>query len=168
MIIKISTLSDGFNYLDYNEPVKTFGLEKPFFGDVELNLVLEKFPGRIILSAKLKVLLQLTCDRCTIDCDYPVESEYKMAYLFGIEPVDNGAIEVTYLPVDADRINIGEDVKDYLILGVPMKKLCKDDCKGLCSNCGEDLNFSKCKCSKEIIDERWLPLMELKKKINDN
>jgi len=69
---------------------------------------------------------------------------------------------------DADNIDVTNDVREFALLSVPMKNLCKDDCKGLCSKCGTDLNISKCTCSKEEIDPRWKPLMELKDKLNLN
>lgn len=168
MIIKISTLNDGFNHLEFEEPLKVFGLDKPFTGNVKIKLTIEKSHNRLILNSKMNSLGQLVCDRCTVDFSYLIETEYDMVYLFGIEPVDNGSIDVTYLPVDTERINIASDVKDYFLLAIPMKKLCKEDCKGICSGCGEDLNLSTCKCNKKEIDDRWLPLMELKKKINNN
>ena len=88
--------------------------------------------------------------------------------MFGQEPDDNDSIDISYLPLEADKIDITKDVRDYALLAIPMKKLCKEDCKGLCVNCGKNLNEGDCNCSKDMIDPRWLPLQELKNKLNIN
>jgi uncharacterized protein len=49
-----------------------------------------------------------------------------------------------------------------------MKKLCREDCKGLCNVCGKDLNDGDCNCDRSNADIRWLPLKELKNKLNNN
>ena len=67
----------------------------------------------------------------------------------GIEPDDNDSIDISYLPLEADKIDITKDVRDYSLLAIPMKKLCKEDCKGLCAKCGKNLNEGNCNCSKE-------------------
>ena len=49
-----------------------------------------------------------------------------------------------------------------------MKRLCKEDCKGLCVKCGSDLNEKQCECEDSEIDDRWKVLTELKNKLNKN
>jgi uncharacterized protein len=89
-----------------------------------------------------------------------------MVYLFGNEPEDNDDINLTYLPPEADKIKLDDDVRDFALLSIPMKKLCKEDCKGLCVKCGKDLNEGPCGCKTEDVDPRWQPLTELKNKLN--
>ena len=92
-----------------------------------------------------------------------------MVYLLrDINSKTDEEVDITYLPHDADKIDISKDVRDYLILSVPMKRLCKEDCKGLCYKCGKDLNEGKCDCTELEVDDRWKPLLELKNKINKN
>jgi uncharacterized protein len=82
--------------------------------------------------------------------------------------VESESDNITYISSEADVIDISNDVRDFSILAVPMKKLCSDNCKGLCSKCGQNLNEGDCQCSKDETDIRWLPLMELKNKLNTN
>ena len=77
-----------------------------------------------------------------------------MVYMIGMEPEDSDSINIAYLPPDADKIILDDDVRDYVLLGIPMKKLCKDDCKGLCIKCGKNLNEGDCGCNDEEIDAR--------------
>jgi uncharacterized protein len=74
-----------------------------------------------------------------------------MVYLFGNVPESNDSDNVVYLPLDADKINLRKELRDYAILSVPMKKLCSDDCKGLCFKCGKNLNNGSCDCDAQQV-----------------
>jgi uncharacterized protein len=91
-----------------------------------------------------------------------------MVYLIGMQPQDSQSINIAYLHADADKIILDDDVRDYALLAVPMKRLCNDYCKGLCIKCGKNLNEGDCGCDHDNIDDRWLPLLELKNKLNNN
>jgi len=88
--------------------------------------------------------------------------------LFGDSPADSDSDNLIYLPVDADKIKLDNELRDYAILSIPMKKLCNEDCKGLCYKCGKNLNNGSCDCESAEIDSRWKPLLELKNKVNYN
>jgi uncharacterized protein len=86
-----------------------------------------------------------------------------MVYLLrGVEE-ENESVDIVYLNADTDKINIEDDVRDYALLTIPMKKLCNEDCKGLCYRCGNNMNVSVCECNQNEIDDRWKPLTKLKK-----
>ena len=57
-------------------------------------------------------------------------------------------------------MDLDELVRADLLLELPTKVLCREDCKGLCPKCGKDLNFGPCDCKKEI-DPRWQALSDL-------
>ena len=168
MKIKISSLSDGVHNYYFDESIEELGLEEPFYGNCKVDVELSKLHNQIVLKASITLNTNFDCDRCNKNFDDVITSSYQMVYLFGTEPVDSGSINITYLPIAADKIELESDVRDFALLAVPMKKLCKDDCKGLCSNCGKDLNEGDCECEHNSIDPRWLPLTELKNKINNN
>ena len=148
MIIKISSLADGVYNYNFDEPV-------------EAN-------SQLVIKAKLKVGAKFECDRCTAEFSSDLNSEYRMVYLADESPEESDSVNLAYLSPDADKIDISVEVRDYALLAVPMKKLCSDGCKGLCPRCGIDLNKESCSCAEKEIDERWLPLMELKNKFNKN
>ena len=91
-----------------------------------------------------------------------------MVYLLRGKETEIESSDVTYISPDSDFIDIRSDVRDYAMLAIPMKKLCKDDCKGLCQRCGKNLNEGECNCQKDEVDLRWQPLMELKNKLKTN
>lgn len=166
MIIKISNLGEGVHEYKFNENIKNIGLSEPFFGNFILNVKLVKTHNQIILDGDLRLNAKFSCDRCATSFDSVIKTGYQMVYLFGQQPRNNGSTDLTYLPADADKIDLANDVHDYSILAIPMKKLCKEDCKGLCFKCGKDLNEGDCDCVKETMDNRWKPLIENKKIIN--
>jgi uncharacterized protein len=91
-----------------------------------------------------------------------------MVYLLRSVESDESKINITYLSPDAAKIDITNDVRDYLILSIPMKKLCNTDCKGLCIKCGKNLNEGACECKQLEVDDRWKQLSDLKSKLNTN
>ncbi len=166
MIIKISNLSDGVHNLRFDENISEIGVDEPFYGNCNVEVELQKSHSQIVLNADLTLNANYQCDRCGCDLNSKVQTNYQMVYLFGNEPEGSNNMNLTYLPVDADKINIANDVRDYALLAIPMKKLCKEDCKGLCASCGKDLNYSECDCTNEGSDPRWQPLEKLRNKLN--
>ncbi len=82
-----------------------------------------------------------------------------------IEAYDGNLI---FLPFGEDSIDISENVHDALLLAVPIKPVCKDDCKGLCTQCGVNLNISDCSCEKNNTDSRWQALSNLANKSSED
>ncbi|HKI79320.1 MAG TPA: DUF177 domain-containing protein [Ignavibacteriaceae bacterium] len=166
MIIKIANLSEGNHEIRFDESIENLGVEEPFHGNCKVDVELSKANNQIILKADLSLNANFECDRCGIEFGSPVNSKYQMVYLFGNRPDGAEDANLTYLFPDADKIDISNDVRDYALLAIPMKKLCKEDCKGLCPKCGKNLNEGNCNCSNDETDPRWKPLMELKNKLN--
>ena len=168
MKIRISGLENDTYVYNFDGDFNEIGLEDPFFGKYKTNVVLDKFDDQIILEVSTDINSRMICDRCGTEFNKKIKSGYKMVYL--LRNVENGneELDITYLRPDANQIDLTDDVRDYLILTIPIKKLCKDDCKGLCYKCGSDLNKGDCDCKYEEIDDRWKALLDLKKKLNTN
>lgn len=164
MIIKISNLSEGVHKFIFDEAVEKIGLCKEFIGNIKVDVELSKAPSQFILNVVLSVMAKFECDRCAADISPILTNSYKMVYLYGLPSKDNDSLNLIYLHIDTDRIDISADVRDYAVLAIPMKKLCKEDCKGLCYKCGQNLNEGKCSCTQSV-DARWQPLLEIKKKL---
>ncbi|NCS90411.1 MAG: DUF177 domain-containing protein [Ignavibacteria bacterium] len=166
MIIKISNLSEGVHKFIFAEAVENIGLVEDFTGNIKADVELSKAPSQIILKVNLSVMAKFVCDRCALDFMPILTNSYKMVYLYGSPPEENDSLNLVYIHTDTDRINISSDVRDYAILAIPMKKLCKEDCKGLCYKCGQNLNERECGCTQSV-DIRWQPLLEIKKKLDN-
>jgi uncharacterized protein len=168
MIIKISNLNVGEHDFVFEDKVDVLELDKPFYGKYKSSVTLNKLHDQLIVSVSSNFKVKYECDRCGTEFKASLVSEYKMIYLMNEAPEETESINVSYLNRDADKIDISNDVREFALLSIPMKKLCKDDCKGLCYKCGTDLNKTNCNCNMEEIDPRWKPLMNLKDKLNLN
>jgi uncharacterized protein len=69
--------------------------------------------------------------------------------------------EVQIIPQGASVLDLTEDVRQTILLSVPLKLLCSETCAGLCPRCGANLNTEVCTCSETLIDPRWEKLRSL-------
>ena len=169
MVIKINNLKEGIHHYNLDESVESIGLEQNFTDKVNVNLVLQKLHNQLILETKLKLKAHFDCDRCNEVFLSTLDTNYKIVYLFGNNPYEKEeSLNVVYLPLDASEIVLDNDIRDYAMLAIPMKRLCKVDCMGICPECGKNLNEESCSCNSREIDSRWLPLKDLKNKIDIN
>jgi uncharacterized protein len=167
MLIKIANLSDGDHSYDFDEGIEKIGLTAPFFGNFKADVTLKKSHSQIILQTQLEVPVMFECDRCTVEYKTSLQTSYQVVYFFSTESLGDESDSLIYLNPNADIIDISKELRDYALLSVPMKKLCSDDCKGLCPVCGQDLNIKECECPKGKVDPRWEPLLK-NKKLNNN
>jgi uncharacterized protein len=123
--------------------------------------------GRYRVVGQLTSALELMCSRCLETFTLPVATDFDLRYVPRIENVGEGEKEVeeddlaTAFYSD-DQIDLGHLIVEQLHLAVPMKPLCDVECKGLCPQCGTDLNSSACDCSPTWEDPRLAVLKKLK------
>lgn len=162
MKVKISNLSIGEHVFDFEEKIEDIGLGEPYFGNIKTKIQLNKLHDQIITYVSSEINASFECDRCTAKFERLIQSNYEMIYLMNEEPVDTDDIHITYISRNTDILDFDNDVREFAILAIPMKKLCKEDCKGLCPRCGANLNYEQCSCPKEEIDPRWEKLFTKK------
>ncbi|HCC55992.1 MAG TPA: hypothetical protein DEQ47_01780 [Solibacterales bacterium] len=106
------------------------------------------------------------CDRCLGAAAFPVEADFDLFY----EPASEaaGGEEIAIDEADAETgfyVGDGIELKDVLVeqvlLQLPMQKLCRQDCKGICPVCGSDRNAVTCDCSAKAGDDRWAALRDI-------
>ena len=142
------------------EPAE-IGLDKRFDRTVHVDASIEKSNRQLLVQVASRSGGSFVCDRCLEEFEQKVESHYTILYVQGQPaPSDSGEKEeeVQYLPADANIIDLGEDVRQYLVLSLPLKTLCKEDCAGLCPFCGTNKNRANCSCTVEETDPRWADL----------
>ena len=166
--IKVSNLANGRYEYEFDGKINDVEISEPYEGNYRTNVILNKFDNQIILDSTTNIGANLICDRCAKEFHSVISSSYRMIYLFTHDVNDSakGKIDLIYLHPETDKIDLAKDIRDYAILAVPMKKLCSEDCKGLCPKCGKNLNDGTCDCHEEKMDPRWEPLQKLKTKNN--
>ena len=139
--------------------------------DVEVSGVLTRLNEEVFLTGRVGTVLSLNCSRCLKQFSHPVQSKLKSHFV----PLDNkvtsaGEVELHAADIDTefyenDRVDLTQSVRDGILLAVPVIFLCREDCNGLCSQCGVNLNQGSCGCAKELpIDPRLEILKTLKEK----
>ena len=99
--------------------------------------------------------------------DVPVDAQFKLQYLTRLEYDSIQAVELeeedlTFSVFDGEVIDIDELVREQVILAIPVRVLCREDCRGLCPTCGADRNFKECGCESAETDPRWAALKNLR------
>jgi len=117
----------------------------------------------------IKTEVELLCDRCAAPSRSPLEVEFDARFV----PQSSAAAEsdnVELLAEDlglaayeGDAVDLDELVREQILLALPSRNLCREDCKGLCPKCGADLNAGDCSCERGETDPRWAALADLKK-----
>lgn len=154
--INISKLSEGIHNRSLEVEPGDFGLDERFTENVKVQATLEKSTKQLYLTVELSTGGMFTCDRCLDEHHREVRAKYGMVYMFGSEVgVKSENQEVAFIHPDTSFIEIGEDVRQYAILAIPPKILCKEDCEGLCPRCGINRNRATCQCVQDDVDPRW-------------
>ncbi|MBI3586134.1 MAG: DUF177 domain-containing protein [Ignavibacteriales bacterium] len=154
--INISNLPEGIHQRSLEATPEEVGLDNRFAKAVIVNATLEKTSRQLYLKAECKAVGNFTCDRCLEEFEKEVVASYRVMYVAGDRSAEGlKEDEVQVIPPEANAIDLGEDVRQFIMLVLPQKILCKEECAGLCPTCGTNRNTSSCDCRKEETDPRW-------------
>lgn len=162
MIIRVNSLKEG--YQEYSSPVDLVEVdivEKEFSFPVSITLQIEKFKSQINVHGILHTKLDLICDRCLEHFEMKIDPEFDVIFKVSTHRRHNVEDEVRVIYPFENELDIAQDIKDALILSIPMKKLCHENCRGICPGCGANLNYEECRCNFQRIDPRWEVLKAL-------
>lgn len=121
--------------------------------------------GGLFLDAKMVYTYVETCSRCLKEFHNTIETRlYGKLIEKGKSNLSRDVEEDIDAPIifyDENNVELIKAIEDVIILSMPMKSLCDDNCKGLCSVCGKNLNDGECGCNIDDIDPRLAKLKEL-------
>lgn len=120
----------------------------------------------ILAEARIHTEIELTCSRCLTSFHCPLALKIEEEYLPTTDIVSGASLSLTDEPgcftIDEHHIlDLAEAIRQYALLAMPMKPLCRQDCAGLCPACGHNLNQGTCHCPSQQVDPRWAKLREL-------
>ena len=125
--------------------------------------------GEIRIQGHLKVTMATECDRCLEPAEFPIDSNFDLFYRpavkmdFGDEvEIDEGEAEIAFY--EGGGIELKDVLREYVLLSLPMQRICRDDCHGICPVCGRNRNLVNCGCEAKQVDERWAALKKLQVK----
>ncbi len=153
-------LNDGKSLdVNYSLSMSEFDIngDYPFKSPVEISASAVNRASLVELKVKAVFDYTTRCDRCFED----LVKHYEFTFTHGlavklIDDENDDYIETPDYTLELDEVVVSD-----IILNLPSKVLCKDDCKGVCSKCGKNLNYGDCGCNKTEVDSRLEILKQL-------
>jgi uncharacterized protein len=159
MRISISGLSEGPHAYHFTVDPSAIGLGESFKREVTADVLLEKTGRELYLRGEARIMGHFVCDRCADEFDREIVASFRIVYIF--DEQDKGRFpgeEVQVITAGTHSLDISEDTRQFLMLSIPLKLLCRENCQGLCPVCGTNWNVAECSCGTNFIDPRWQTL----------
>ena len=166
MKILITDIPEEGLDLDFTE---TFVAEEvALVSPVKAHLELTKTFSEIIITGSVKAEMELECSRCLKKyrrfMDEPVHVVYHPLAEIGADRHELKDDEMDMGFYQGDELDLQELIREQILLNVQMKPLCDENCRGICSQCGTDLNINTCDCDTKKLDSRLEVLKKLLEK----
>ena len=122
--------------------------------------------GEIRVKGHLAVQMEADCDRCLEPAPVPLDSDFELYYRpvsegYGEDKaIDEGEAEMGFY--EGDGLELNDVLREFVLLSMPMQRLCSEDCKGICPVCGQNRNLDQCNCQAAAVDDRWAALKGLR------
>lgn len=159
-------LSDLFSKeIDGLKLEKTINLDRiqfnkeiiPVQEGIYLELELKKISSKeVLLDGLVRTHLIMKCDRCNDPVKYLLEADFSKEVTVDQLTQDHEEDFIEGYNLDLEKLALNE-----IYLNFPMKMLCKEDCKSICTKCGTNLNVNNCQCESDNIDPRLAGLKDL-------
>jgi uncharacterized protein len=158
----LSHFSRTFQPAEVEEDGDAYRLVAPVHLDMDIHKDKDKFR----LTGAAQTELELMCSRCVEGFRMPVDAAFDLRYLPAAEMSATEESEVAEEDLETsyyrdDQIDLKELLREQFYLALPMKPLCRDDCRGLCPQCGTNLNTASCECTPEWEDPRLAALKHM-------
>lgn len=123
------------------------GEKMNFMSPIDFQGVFRRKKDEYFLNGTCKVVLECVCSRCLEK--FQLEIDFDIDEIFSKEPESEEIKKI-----DGNMVDIYEVVEENLFLNIPIKRLCKESCKGLCLSCGTNLNKELCMCNSHEDEEK--------------
>lgn len=165
--LHLDLLEDGAGFRDISEGMEGMGLS--FLTPITAHMTIERSQRGVLIFGDMETRLQMICSRCLREFEYPIHLDIDLTLVRDLEEVTRERelkreeLDLNYY--EGRELETTDILREQLALEIPIKPLCRSDCKGLCPRCGADLNIGECRCPKEgDIDPRFARLKEFKVK----
>jgi uncharacterized protein len=125
--------------------------------------------GEMRIQGHLDVRMGTECDRCLEPAEFPIDSNFDLFYRPAVQTdygeeveIDEGEAEIAFY--EGGGIELKDVLREYVLLSLPMQRICREDCHGICPVCGQNRNQVNCGCEAKQVDERWAALKKLQVK----
>jgi uncharacterized protein len=161
MKVNIQRLSEGIHEVSEEISVEELGLSQPIkvLGNLKVNASVDRFEESFRVKLNIQAELIDQCDKCLEEFNFHFNETGEQIYQVGKGEYEDDDIEV--LPDNAREIDLSKLINEVFLINRPIQRICKDSCRGLCPDCGKNLNEATCDCKHESIDPRLEKLKSL-------
>lgn len=131
--------------------------DRPEEASVQGVMTVQNFESRVMLSGSFQSRGKANCGRCLEDFEISWPVPVEIMILCG-DDTDEGESETMVIRQTTGVVDLAETLRECLILAYPPVLVCREDCQGICVQCGIDLNKGSCTCPEEDVDPRWAGL----------
>ena len=172
MVFDIEEISDGglnFSLLLNKDQLEIDQAGLSVNVDIAVSGFLTRVGDDVYLKGKVRTDVVASCSRCLDTLSYPIDSDLKSHFVSPDRYISAREVELHASDIDTEvyenqQIDLTQSVRDGILLAVPVICLCKENCKGICSQCGKNLNQGLCNCENESFTD---PRMESLKIFKD-
>ena len=142
-------------------------------GPLQWNATAERAGEEIRIAGSLETTAELNCSRCLELASIEVRRPFDLFFresdeeMFDEDEVELSEEDTRTAFFSGTQLAIGDIMREQVLLALPMKALCKVDCKGLCPVCGTNRNLNECSCRDEDFSPHMEKLLEIKRKLEE-
>jgi uncharacterized protein len=174
MVVDVTKIEDAMMPFSFRVEAEKLDLDTPNYRVVDPVLVtgeIERHIASVKVRGDIAGTVEVDCTRCLQPVQRPLAIDFDVEYLTEGQLGREGEHELHETDLDRDELegsslDLTQLAREQILLNVPEQFLCREDCKGLCEKCGENINLVDCNCGKDEIDPRWAALKDLKDSIS--
>lgn len=168
MLLQVDNLADSWTPIAFNAELDDGVLDEGFAltGPVEMRAEVRRKDDRVQLTGDFSAQGTSECSRCLATTPIVVAAPFDVFYTAVSSADDAEDLELSeenlgVAEFTGDTLDLKEFAREQVVLNLPARVLCREDCAGLCEACGANKNLSPCGCVSETIDPRWQALKGL-------
>ena len=161
MKIELRQIADegkDFHFAESAEEMEISAEGIKFPNPITVDITATLSGDEIICQGEVFAQVEIECSRCLDIFDYEVKANLQFVAQILDSPMeidDAGDDDFEVISKADNFLDISQRVRDAIVLNLPLKPLCSEDCLGLCPLCGANLNDGNCGCRQDKTDERW-------------
>ncbi len=182
MFISVDELKEAGLLLNLEEPLTAFPVlveiaesgSFQFVGPVKIEVKVFQVHEMVEVEGQATVCAIVACSRCLKEFEQSVVADFVLTYCRELPQVDVdddddegaelSAEDMGLILFDGHEIDLSESIQEQLVMALPSRPVCDEKCKGLCSQCGVDLNFASCDCHPQVVNLKMAALKDFKVK----
>lgn len=179
MIIRLDDIKHDGLTLDLEEKPERFPVLAElidrgavrFVGPIGLHLRAQRVDEMVTVDGELRATLVLACSRCLKEFEHKLEGAFSLAFVRELPVVEEEhdgteveleAEEMGLIAYEGEEIDLTAALQEQIVMALPYKPLCREDCRGLCPQCGADLNEGDCGCAPRVFNGKFAALKDFK------